>query len=308
MVSQTSYTGLITRFSSGFYTVELESETLECKTRGRLKRGRAQGDIISLGDRVEVLKLSDGTGVIESVKERKSVLARMDPRPRGEYQQVFLANPDQVVIVFACTQPEPRMKMLDRFLVIAEKNGIIPLIVANKVDLMPMDEAQKMFSIYQDIGYEVLFTSANARIGLDALHTALTGRISALAGPSGVGKSSLLNAIQPHLGLNVRAVSQTTSKGKHTTVVRQLFKLNTGGYVADLPGLKSLAIWDIEPEEVDGYFPDLRDLVPDCRFSDCSHQKEPGCAVLDALEKGELFQERYESYLRIRFGDEEDEI
>jgi ribosome biogenesis GTPase len=133
----------------------------------------------------------------------------------------------------------------------------------------------------------------------------LRGKISVLAGPSGVGKSSLLNAVQPGLGLAVREVSQRTSKGKHTTVVRQLFPLVDGGYVADTPGLKALALWDIAPEELDGYFPELRPLVADCQFNDCTHVSEPGCAVREAVERGQVHPARYEAYVRMRRGDDQ---
>jgi ribosome biogenesis GTPase len=139
-------------------------------------------------------------------------------------------------------------------------------------------------------------------VGLEELKSILTGKVSALAGPSGVGKSSLLNAIQPGLGLAVNEISRAIDKGKHTTVTRQMFPLEEGGYVADTPGWKSLALWDTEPEEIDGYFPELRELVQHCQFSDCTHTHEPGCAVLAALDKGKIHRERYESYLRLRVG------
>ena len=142
-------------------------------------------------------------------------------------------------------------------------------------------------------------------MGIDDLHALLSGHLSGFAGPSGVGKSSLLNAIQPKLGLAVREVSETSFKGRHTTVVREMFALNEGGFVVDLPGLKSLALWDTQPEELDGYFPELRDLVADCQFNDCNHRSTPGCAVEKAVKDGRVNPERYQSYLRMRFGDEE---
>jgi ribosome biogenesis GTPase len=148
-------------------------------------------------------------------------------------------------------------------------------------------------------------TSVRSGEGIAGLHRELCGKISLLTGPSGVGKTSLLNAVQPGLGLAVRQVSQATSKGRHTTVVREMFPLDGGGYVADTPGLKALALVDIEPEELDGYFPELRSLVDACQFSDCTHVHEPGCAVLQALEQGAIHPERYQSYLRMRFGEEE---
>lgn len=273
-----------------------------CQLRGKLKKGRAKGDIAAIGDRVHITVLEDGSGVIEDVEERRRALVRLDPRPQGVYQQVLLANADQAVFVFACAHPNPRLKMLDRFLVIAEKQKIPAFIVANKIDLL--ESPQDIFGLYEDIGYRVLYTSVKTKAGLDALWDALRGKISALAGPSGVGKSSLLNALQPGLGLAVNEISASLNKGRHTTVTRQMFPLEGGGYVADTPGWKSLALWDTEPEEMDAYFPELRDLVPHCQFSDCTHTHEPGCAVRAALDEGKIHPERYDSYLRLRAGQE----
>ena len=273
-----------------------------CQLRGKLKQGRAVGDIAALGDHVRITVLDDGSGVIEEVEQRKQAIVRLDPRPQGVYQQILLANADQALFVFACASPSPKLKMLDRFLVIAEKQKIPPVIVANKVDLI--EDAPKIFGMYEALGYRVIYTSAEKNIGVDELHDALKNKISALAGPSGVGKSSLLNAIQPGLGLAVNEISAAMDKGKHTTVVRQLFPLKDGGYVADTPGWKSLALWDTHPEEIDAYFPEFAPLVAECQFSDCTHTHEPGCAVLDALKAGKIFPERYESFLRLRDGRE----
>jgi ribosome biogenesis GTPase len=192
--------------------------------------------------------------------------------------------------------------MLDRFLVIAEKQRIPPIIVANKTDLV--EDSKEIFGLYETIGYRVIYTSVKDNKGVDELRNALVKKISAFAGPSGVGKSSLLNEIQSGLGLAVNEVSIAMDKGRHTTVTRQMFALEEGGYVADTPGWKSLALWDTEAEEIDAYFPELRDLVPQCQFSDCSHVHEPGCAVLAALKAGKVHPERYESYLRLRAGQE----
>lgn len=297
--------GWVVHLSSGFYTVQTPQGQVVCQLRGRLKRLRAEGDVIAVGDRVQIRFLPDGSGVIEAIEPRHSALIRLDPRPRGVYRQILLANIDQIVLVFACAEPAPRLRMLDRFLVIAEKQSIPPIIVANKVDLVEMEQAEALFGVYRQIGYPVLYTSVKAGLGIEALRERLCGKISGLAGPSGVGKSSLLNAIQPELGLAVREVSEQTSKGRHTTVVRQMFPLKMGGYVADLPGLKALALWDTQPEELDGYFPELRELVADCQFSDCTHLHEPGCAVREAVQMGRVHPQRYESYLRMRFGEEE---
>jgi ribosome biogenesis GTPase len=299
-VSESTQTGLIIKAQSGFFTVETGSGFVICQLRGKLKQGRAKGDIAAVGDRVRITLLTDGSGAIEEIDERKRAIVRLDPRPQGEYQQILLANPDQAVFVFACANPTPRLKMLDRYLVISEKQRVPAIVVANKIDLV--DDPRKLFGVYESIGYRVLYTSTKVNAGLDEFKEILMGKVSALGGPSGVGKSSLLNAIQPGLGLAVNEISTAMKKGKHTTVTRQMFPLVGGGYVADTPGWKSLALWDTEPEEIDAYFPELRDLVPHCQFSDCSHTHEPGCAVQAALKKGRIHQERYDSYLRLRSG------
>ncbi len=299
--------GLVIRSQSGFYVVASEQGEITCNLRGRLKRGPRTGDVIAMGDHVEISSEDGKTGMIEAVLPRLRMFSRLDPRPQGEYQQIIIANPDQVVLVFACAEPQPKMAMLDRFLVIAERAGIPPVIVANKVDLVGSAVAQEIFRTYQKLNYPVIFTSARSGEGIEGIKDLLTGKISLFSGPSGVGKSSLLNAIQPGLGLAAREISQATSKGRHTTVVRELFRLHGGGWVADTPGLKALALWDIEPEELDAYFPEIGSLVGACQFNDCTHLHEPGCAVLLAATEGRIDPARYQSYLRMRFGEELEE-
>ncbi len=303
--AETPARGLVIRSQSGFYTVHTAGgENILCRLRGRLKRGPRRGDLVAVGDRVRFRRLPDGTGLIEAVEPRVRKLSRLAPTPRGEYEQIIIANPDQAVYVFACARPEPRLRMLDRFLVIGEKQGIPPLIVANKADLVEPEQARALFGPYEAIGYPVLYTSAATGLGVNALRACLQGKVSVLVGPSGVGKSSLLNAVQPGLGLSVREISKATGKGRHTTVVRQMFPLEGGGWVADTPGLKALSLWDIEPEELDGYFPEFRALVPLCQFSDCTHTHEPGCAIRQAVAEGRIHPERYASYVRMRLGEE----
>ncbi len=297
--------GQVIKAQSGFFEVSTPQGMFTCRVRGRLKKGGLKGDLVAVGDWVWISMIRTGVGVIERVDPRVRVFARLAPSPQGEYQQVLIANLDQAVLVFACAKPAPRFGMLDRFLVIAEKQGVPTLIVANKIDLVGRQAAQAMFAPYQAIGYEVLYTSAHTNVGVRKLMHHLKGKLSLFTGPSGTGKTSLLNAIQPELGLQVRSVSHATGKGRHATVVRQMFPLKGGGYVADTPGIKALAFWDITPEELDGYFPELRQLVPECQFSDCTHVNEPGCAVLQALAEGRLHAQRYQSYLRMRFGGEE---
>lgn len=294
--------GLVLRSQSGFYAVETPQGEYLARLRGRLKKGRATGDIVAIGDWVEILIADNEEPVIERVEPRKRSLVRRDPRPQGDYEQIIIANPDQALFIFACADPEPKFRMLDRFLVIAEQREIPAHIVANKVDLVGDEAAKTLFERYSKIGYPVLYTSTENRMGLAELASLLKGKISVLAGPSGVGKSSLMNVVEPGIDLRVGDVQEQNRKGKHTTVERLLHKLENGGYVADTPGLKALALWDIQPEELDGYFPEIRPLIGKCEFGDCAHIEERGCAVLKAVADGHIHPARYESYKLLRLG------
>lgn len=305
--------GMIIKAQSGFFTVHTGDGDFVCRVRGRLKQERLDTDLVALGDRVRISLGKDGSGMIEEIAERKRALARLAPSGGGrgsrrwnksgylsEREQVLVANPDQVVFVLACAEPHPRLRMLDRLLVGSEFQNIPAVICANKIDLLGHTEAQALFEIYEEIGYPVIYTSAKSGDGVDVLRDTLQGKLSALMGPSGVGKTSLLNAVQPDLGLRVREVSQATTKGRHTTVVPQLVPLDAGGWVADTPGIRALAFFDLDPEELDAYFPDIAPLVTSCRFSDCTHDVEPDCAVIQAVEAGQVSEHRYESYVRLR--------
>ncbi len=305
--------GLVIKAQSGFFTVRTQAGDVVCRVRGRLKQERRDTDLVAVGDRVWISLGEDERGMIEEIAERERALARLAPIARGrgsrrwdrdgylaEREQVIVANPDQAVFIFSCANPAPHLRMLDRLLVGAEIQRVPAVVCANKTDLVGREAARALFDIYEEIGYPVLYTSALAREGIDELRDALRGRISAFLGPSGVGKTSLLNAIQADLGLRVRTVSQSTSKGRHTTVVPQLIPLDTGGWVADTPGIRALALFDVDPEELDAYFPDIAPLVTHCRFSDCTHKVEPDCAVRQAVEEGQISYHRYESYVRLR--------
>jgi ribosome biogenesis GTPase len=306
--------GLTIKAQSGFFTVRTGAGDFTCRVRGRLKKKRRDTDLIAVGDRVRISLIEDGSGMIEEIAERERALARLAPSGRdtrrwdrkgylSEREQVIVANPDQAVFVFSCAEPAPHLRMLDRLLVGAEVQRIPVIVCANKIDLVSRQGAQSLFGIYHEIGYPVLYTSALTGEGVDELRDALIGKLSALVGPSGTGKTSLLNVMQPGLGLRVREVSQAARKGRkgrHTTVVPQLVPLDMGGWVADTPGLRALALFDLDPEELDAYFPDIAPLVAHCRFSDCTHTVEPGCAVIQAVEDGLVSRHRYESYVRLR--------
>ena len=292
---------MILRARAGFYDVETEQGVITAKQRGRLRQAGLPGDAPTIGDRVELSLSEDGSASIEAIRPRQRVLSRRAPGRAAE--QILVANPDQSVFVFACADPDPNFRMLDRLLVVAERETLPAVICANKIDLVLRRSAKAEFGVYERIGYRVLYTSALTGQGVGALRRALSGKLSVMAGPSGAGKSSLLNKVQPGLGLRTEVVSQATGQGTHTTVARELLPLKAGGYVADTPGLKAVGLWDIEPEELDGYFREIAPLVEACAFSDCTHEHEPGCAVRAAVEAGTIDVGRYESYLRIRSGE-----
>ena len=303
-MSKTEETGLVVKTQSGFYTVQTDSALVTCQLRGTLKQATKKTELCVIGDRVTVDVMGDGTGAIKAIAPRGRVLSRVEPSGYAgtstEREQVIIANLDQAIFVFSATRPDPHLRMLDRFLVAAEKAGIPSIaIIVNKIDL-DEHKAHVTFAPYERIGYPVLYASAEIGTGIDVLREKLVGNLSVFTGPSGVGKSSLLNAVQPGLGRAVQEVRDKVSKGRHTTVSAELIPLEGGGYVADTPGIRQIAPWDVEPSELDAYFVEIHPHVAGCRFSDCTHTNEPGCGVRAAVESGSISPERYDSYLRLR--------
>ena len=303
MADGDSAEGLVIRAQSGFYYVRAGDETVTCTLPGRFKQGRRTvKNPVVVGDRVVFRRLSDVEGVIERVNPRRNELARTAAGDTG-MKQVLAANLDLVVLAVALREPSLNRARLDRFLLATEQSGIAPVILITKLDLGTQEEAETALQPYRDIGYHVVLSSTKTGEGLDQLRALLTGRISTIIGASGVGKSTILNALQPGLKLKEGAVSASTGKGRHTTTVADLIALDFGGYLADTPGLRELAPWDLSIEELPGLFPEMRPYLDACRFSRCTHLHEPGCAVRRALEEGLIDAERYHTYVRFRTED-----
>jgi ribosome biogenesis GTPase / thiamine phosphate phosphatase len=297
--------GVVLRGTSGFYRVRTAEGVFDCKLRGRIKKERANTDLVVLGDEVEFEPTGPGVGVIEEVLPRSTRFSRLHPTSRGrEIEDVLVANLDRLLVVFSASTPVMNPKLLDRFLAIAEWNHITPIVVANKIDAAVRNEAERAFSPYRDLGYALVFTSVRTGEGIDALRALLSSGISALTGPSGVGKSSLANALEPTLSLNTGAISLKLDKGMHTTRVAELHPLAAGGWLADTPGIRELAGYRIPRTDLARCFIEMRRLIEACAFNDCVHHKEPGCAIRAAVGEGGISQQRYESYLRQLAGDE----
>lgn len=273
--------------------------------RGRLKQvGKGSDEEplkLAVGDEVIIEAADRGEAwAIAEILPRRSRLARRAPGTEHR-ERVVVANVDQVVIVFAAAEPEPHPRMLDRFLVIAAANDIPARVVINKIDLVSPDAVRARFGDYERAGYPLHLTSVTTGAGLDSLAAALHGRLTAISGPSGAGKSSLLNAIYPGFNLRVGEISRSVNKGRHTTVGASMHPLPgpDGGFVVDTPGLREVGIWDLEPRELGRCFIEFRPHIPHCRFSDCLHRAEPGCAVREAVSAGTVSADRYDSYLRL---------
>lgn len=311
--------GVVLSGTGGIWQVRTQNgDTVDASLRGRLKKSnsgrRADGSLrrdtmsaaaktlkLAVGDDVHLERAArDDEWAIAEILPRRSKLARRSPGG-GHGERVLAANVDQVVVMFAAAKPDPHPRMLDRFLVIAEANEILARIIINKVELVGEAAARTRFGVYERAGYPVHYTSVKSAIGLELVRDVLRGRRSAVTGPSGVGKSSLLNALFPGADLRVGAISESVNKGRHTTVGALMLPLPGAddGYVIDTPGLREVGLWSLPPEELDQCFPEMRGLLDKCRFGDCRHVGEPGCAVREGVRAGVVSVERYDSYVQL---------
>ena len=293
---------MVLETGGGRYRVGLDDGSeVEANLRGRLKQEARTGDRVVIGDRVEVARVpgeGDEAWAIEVVHEREREIVRRGIHARRA--KVMAANVDRMIVVVAARDPSPRLDMLDRLLVIAESNGIEPRIVVNKLDLAAPDPtATTVMELYPSLGYETLGASAETGVGIERLASWIATGISALIGPSGVGKSSLLNVIDPELRLQTGELSKKLQRGRHTTVNARLIPVAGGGWVADTPGFGDVGVWGVDPESLADAFPEFEAHVDHCRFRGCSHVHEPGCAVRAAVEAGGIAPSRMASYVAL---------
>jgi len=311
--------GVVLQGTGGIWRVRTDAgDTVDASLRGRLKKsnsgrrddGSLRRDTVAAA--AETLKLAVGDDVllergargdawaIAEIMPRRSRLARRAPGG-GQGERIVAANIDQVVVMFAAARPDPHPRMLDRFLVIAEGNELAARIIINKIDLVGDAVARERFALYERAGYVVHYISVKNGVGLDAVCAMLGGRRSVITGPSGVGKSSLLNALHPGAGLRVGAISESVNKGRHTTVGAIMLPLPgpDDGYVIDTPGLREIGLWSLDAIELDRCYPEMREHRERCRFGDCRHMAEPECAVREAVDAGAIHADRYDSYRRL---------
>lgn len=315
--------GIVFRKSLGTYTVHTDGTIVQCSVSSKLRKhleywwGVSQSpgmhkrvkqvhdirevDPVAIGDQVRFVETHDDRdeGMIVEVLPRRNTFSR-PAAGRKPIEQVIVANVDQVMPVFAAREPKPHWRQLDRYIAAAESAGVPSVICINKIDLTRAEDGiQEIAAMYEHIGYRVLLTSAATGEGIDAFAEALRGRVTAMTGRSGVGKTSLLNAMQPELGLRVGEVSQATGKGRHTTSQLEMFPLANGGAIVDTPGMRE---FEIRHEPAEGglayLFVEMRPYIGQCRFGlDCEHWHEPGCAIKEATAAGAIAQMRYDSYV-----------
>jgi len=291
-------TGKVLKVTRKTYTVEVNGRKIPCVVRGKLADDNSDYGAVRVGDDVRVRFISGQEGAIEEILPRRSQFSRVI-ESRAYSERVVAVNIDQILIVMSTRQPKFSSGLLDRYLVLAARNEMNAVICLNKIDLEPPESFSAYRKYYHRLGFPFLLTSAITGQGVRELKKYLKDKVTAMAGHSGVGKSSLAGRLQPGLDIAIHRISERTQKGQHTTTSVELFPLTFGGYLADTPGIRELGLWKIYKRDLQEYFIEFRDYREDCRFADCRHLKEPGCAVKSAVERRDIFPERYQNYVRI---------
>ena len=296
--------GTVTRSTGSWYDVRVGERVIPARVRGKFRLTRSDvTNPVAVGDRVTLrINDEDGTGFIIDIHERSNKLSRRAAGHRPGEEHVMVANVDRIWVMQSVKRPRFNPAFIDRLLVAAAVNEIPAGLIINKMDLMGPKEQPRVMDLhlrYDDLGHPVLTTSAVAETGVEQVREALQDQTSVITGPSGTGKSSLLNAIEPGLDVETGEVSESTRKGTHTTTHAELHPLSGGGYVVDTPGIREFGLRDVHPKDLAHFLPDLAPYVNACKFSDCTHDHEPGCAIKEAVEQGRVHPDRYESYLHI---------
>lgn len=293
--------GLVVRNTGSWYTVKADDgRMVDSKIKGNFRlKGIRSTNPVAVGDRVEIVENAEGTAFITAIGDRRNYIIRKSPN-LSKQSHIIAANVDQALLVVTVNRPQTSTTFIDRFLASAEAYRVPVVLVFNKTDILDDDERRyqdMMIALYENIGYECRAVSAATGSGVEELRGMLVGRVTVLSGNSGVGKSTLINSLLPGVNLRTAEISDAHNTGMHTTTFSEMLPLPEGGYIIDTPGIKGFGTFDIEPEELTGYFRDIFHFSKDCRFSNCTHRHEPGCAVLRALEDHYIAESRYQSYL-----------
>ena len=304
------YTGLVIKNTGSWYTVKTDDggQLIDCKIKGNFRlKGIRSTNPVAVGDRVTIIPNAEGTAFITAIEDRRNYIIRKSSN-LSKQSHIIAANVDQAFLVVTVNYPQTSTTFIDRFLASAEAYRVPVTLLFNKTDLLSEEELRyqkMMIDLYDNVGYQCLAISAETGEGIDKVMDMLTGKVTVLSGNSGVGKSTLINRLLPGVNLRTSDISDAHNSGMHTTTFSEMIPLPLGGYIIDTPGIKGFGTFDIEPEELTGYFKEIFRFSKECRFSNCTHTHEPGCAVLKAVEEHFISQSRYQSYLSMMEDKEE---
>lgn len=290
--------GKVLKVTRKTYDVSINQRSISCVVRGKLAVEDSEYCSVRAGDNVRVLEVTEDEGVIQEILPRKSRLSRII-ESRAYKEHIIATNVDQILIIMSTQKPSFKSGLIDRYLAIAEKNQIKPLVCINKIDFASKKNFEIYVEEYTKLGYPAFITSALTGEGTDEIVNKLKKKVTLFVGHSGVGKSSLINAIEPGTAIKIQGISSRTNKGQHTTSSVQFFPLSFGGFAGDTPGIRELGLWDILRKDLKEYYVEFHQYADQCQFLNCMHLKEPGCAVKAAIGKGEIFKERYQNYMNI---------